>query len=528
MMKRAFYVTQGSLRVYALTEGSVRCAAEFADDDIGLRKFRHYLAGEPSEPSAMLLDIIEEEFALDSIPKLGARDRAALVARRSATKFRRTRYRVSILQGKSAPDSDEFNVLHSGLSNPELVDPWMQIILHYETPLAGIYSVPLMAPVIVSKLFSSTENVMYVAPHQGNKVRQVFLQDRELRSARLSQGPGVAADTYAQFIVTETMRSRRYLERTRLLRHSEILNVCVVADGETAEEILSLSDATHSNQYHFIEPNLAIRKLAHRQLSGVDHFEEVFLAALLKRTPKYNYANSGENRFWRMQRIRNAVIGSAVAVGAGCSIFAAGFLYDVWTMESRIAEIQSQVEFLSETFRRENEKFDPIKADSFEMQHAVDTGDYLLDNRVPAPWVMNQVGAVMGDYPDIRMRELSWMAESEAAANTEPRRPGNVPQPVTVPGTSAVSAVISAEIVPFDGDMRRAFKRIDQLAADLEARTGFSESRAIEYPFDASTSAAISGEIVNETSGQTARFRIRLVYLLTASKPQARSNDEST
>ncbi len=528
MAQRVFYITQGSLRVYKLAEGSVRQVTEFSDDDKGLQEFDRYLIAQPSITSAMLLDVIEEEFALDTIPKLGARDRAILLDRRSERKFRRTPYRAAVLQGKVANDDDEYNVLYSGISNHELIDPWLQTILRYKTPLAGIYSVPMMSPDMVRKLLPGKDNFMFVAPHQGKKVRQVFMQKGALRSARLSHGPGIEAKDYAQFIVTETLRSRRYLERTRLLGNLEPLDVCVVADSETARKINALSDKNSAIDYHIVEPAVAARKLGCRKLAGTDHFEDVFVAALLRSTPKHSYAGSGENRYWIMSKISNALIGSAVLVGAVCSILAAALMSDVWVMENRITEIQSQVEFLAETYRRENEKFDPIKADSYEMQLTVDTGDYLLANRVPAPWVMNQLGAVLGDYPDMQLRELSWSTETAAQQVAEPRRRGNEPTPVAVPETSAVSAVLTAELVAFDGDMRRAFSRIDELAADLAAKSGFSESRAIEYPFETNTSAAVSGEIGNASGERLARFKIRVSYAVPKAANPVRTNDEAT
>ena len=528
MAKRVFYITQGSLRVYSLAEGSVRQVVEFSDDDEGLREFDRYLIAQPDVASAMLLDVIEEEFALDTIPKLSARDRAALILRRCERKFRRTPYRNAVVQGKAADHGDVFSVLYSGISNHELIDSWLQIIMQYKTPLIGIYSVPQMAPAMIRKLYSGSGNVMFIAPHQGKKVRQVFMQGGALRSARLSQGPGIEARDYPKFIITEAIRSRRYLERTRMLGNLDVLEVCLVADKNTAERIRSLSDNDSAIYYHFVDPVAAAGKLGCRKLQNANCFEEVFIAALLKQTPKHSYANSGENRYWIMHKMRNALMGGAVVTAAVCSIFAAALITDAVIMENRISEIQSQVKFLAETFRRENEKFDPIKADSYEMQLAVDTGDYLLANRVPAPWVMNQLGAVLGDYPDIQLRELSWSTEAVDQAAPEPRRRTNEPIRVSISETAAVSAVLTAEIMSFDGDMRRAFSRIDQLANDLAARSAFSDSQAIEYPFDANTSAAISGEIGREGGERSARFKIRVTYAVPGAPNRPRSNDEST
>ncbi len=526
-MQRVFYVTQGSLRVWQTDASSDRVKVEFSDDDRGLQEFERFLAANPDQSSSMLIDVIEEEFSLDTIPKLGARDRTALLERRGQRKFGRTPYRVSIVGGRSAGKDKELSVVHSAISNHELVDPWLKIILDHHTPLSGIYSVPLMTPPIVKKLFGNSPRMMLVAPHQGGKLRQAFLQDGALRSARLSQGPGVADNAYAQFIVTEAMRSRRYLERTRLLRGTETLQVCIVADVGTAERVQSLVHDDQINRYQFVDPSSAAAKLGCTELRAVDHFEEVYIAAVARSRPKQSYARCGENRYWKMGRIREAIIAAAMTTAAVCTVVATVLLSDVWIFRNRISEIQSQVDFLSETFRRENEKFSPMSADSHEMQLTVDTGNYLLVNRVPVPWVMNQLGAVLGDYPDIQLRKLNWSAESAVTERPPQGRRGDASVPVVVPATQAVSVVLTADITPFDGDMRQAFARIDQLTAGIAARTSFHQTEVLSYPFDASTSAAVSGEVVGDKSSNAARFQLRVSYELTDMGQQAGGDDDS-
>ncbi len=526
MMQRVFYVTQGSLRVWQPGSAGKRAVVEFTDDDRGIRDFDRYLSANPDQGSAMLIDVIEEEFALDSIPKLGARDRDALMNRRGQRKFRSTPYRVSIYQGTPGRERRQFSVVHSAISNRELVDPWLQVILDHRTPLCGVYSVPLMAPRIIKRLFPTKGAVMFVAPHQGTRLRQIFVRDGAIQSARLSQCPAIDDDGFPNFVVTEILRSRRYLERTRLLAGMEMLKVCVIASKASADKINALVDINGTDGYQFLTPEGAARKLGHRKLRSVDHFEEIFLSAVTKRRPKHSYANSGENRYWNMQRMRAALIGTAFVTAAACSVVAAILLSDVWLLRSRIGTIQTQVQYLAETFRRENDKFNPIKADSHEMQLAVDTGDYLLANRVPVPWVMNQLGTVLGDYPDIKLQQLQWLTESPPEPNPDRRR-RDVAAPVSVPVTNGVSAVITADIEPFDGNMRQAFSRIDALAADIEARTHFNRANAIEYPFDANTSAAVSGEMVGDPGSQTARFRLRVYYALPDVVPAQEDFDGS-
>lgn len=513
-IRRIFYVTQDSLSVWSYGRGGSRLVVEFHDDDKGLRAFEAYLATSADHKSAMLVDVIEEEFFPDVIPKLGARDQHSLIQRRAQRKFRRTPFRVSLLQGKANKSSDEKNVLHSAIVNHELLDRWLQVILAHCTPIAGIYSVPHIAQKIIKELHPSSGNVMFVAPHQTNKLRQVFVSDGKLRSARLSQSPGVDDPTYAQVVVTEAGRSRRYLERTRLLSSLEVLEVCVIADDETATQISGITANDDSIEYTFIDPASATAKLHCEALVNSDCFEQAYVSALARRQPSRSYAVSGERRYWTMQKIRSGVINSATIAAATCSILAAAMFSDAWLVNRQIIEVDAQVEQLAETFRRENERFDPVKADSYEMKLAVDSGDFILANRVPVPWVMNQLGAVMGNYPTIQALELRWTAETPAAENARRQRPGEAPLPVPIPQVNAVSAVLSGSISPFDGDMRGAFALIDQFAAEMKAQTNFTDAAVLEYPFDASTSSSVSGEIVGDQTSNEVSFRVRVSYAL--------------
>ena len=302
--ERIFYMTQGSMSIWMPRADSVVEVAAFADDDEGLRQFDAYQNGVGEKPSAMLIDVIEEEFALETIPKLGSRDRNSLIERRCQNKFRRTPYRQSIFQGKAGRRSDEFNVLHSAVSNHELVDPWLQIILKHRTPLSGVYSVPLIAPSIYKRLFSSNRSVMFVAPHQGNKLRQVFMDAGHLRSARLSQAPAVDDDAYAQFIVSEALRSRRYLERTRMLNNMQVLEVCVVADPATAAKVAELSNAEEATDFSFISVAEAGKKLLGRECAAADRFEETYLDYVARHRAKHDYTKAGESRYWSMRNLR--------------------------------------------------------------------------------------------------------------------------------------------------------------------------------------------------------------------------------
>ncbi|MDH3429851.1 MAG: hypothetical protein OEQ14_07515 [Gammaproteobacteria bacterium] len=526
--RRAFYVTQDSLAIWHHDKSELQEVEVFPADDTGLRRFDAYLAANHAQPCFVLMDVIEEEFAPDTIPRLGMRDRAALTQRRLQRKFPGTPYRLPVYQGRKSRSSDEAVVVHSAISNNELLDPWLQIILRHEVALTGIFSVPLLAPDLLGCLRKTALPALLITQHQSDRLRQAFMQNGQVQSARLSQCMPISDEEYPQFVLTEIGRSRRYLERTRLLSSMEQLDVYIVADSNLAERILACAQSDSPLQIHFIKPEAAAKRVGIRTVPRPDNLETLYLATSFRRRPKHSYAVSGEERFWRMRRLRGAIIGVALSVAAACSVASGLHLSEAWLIKRQSAEIDRQYSQLSEAFRRENERLDPIEADSHEMKLAVDTGDFILSNRLPVPWVMQQLGFVMGNYPDVRILTLNWSAESAALDTPSRRQRGDEPMPVPVPGVTAINASVIADIAPFDGDMRKAFARIDELVEELEERTAFSHVVAVEYPLDARPQSSISGEIVGKHENGTARFRLQLRFPIEpATENTSEASDES-
>jgi len=507
--QRIFYVTQDSLTVFG-TRG-FGSEHHFADNNEGLDAFDTYLAEHPEQPSAVLLDVIEEVFVADSIPKLTGGDRRALLARRAERKFPRTPFRMSTFAGRKGPSGGEDTAVHSAVSNHELLECWLQLIARHKVPLRGIYSVPLLAAEMLPRLRKFKGPVLFLTHHQGDKLRQVFLRDGCVLSARLSQCPGVESDEHVQIVNQEIDRSRRYLERSRLLGSMEELPVCIVSSTARARAISEarLDDVPVS--FHVVSYRVAAVRLGLPEELDVEHLEALYIAELRRRLPRHNYATSGEDRYWRLHRLRQSVIGGAMAASLVCSVLAGGYAGSALRLADDSAAIEKQVAQLTSTLRQDNELYSPIHAGSHEMKLAVDTGDYILANRVPAPWVLIELSRVLESHPDVRIATMSWStAEPVSGQPTGQRTPV---QSVPVAPVSRVEARLGAVLEGHDADLREGFRRIEMLAEAFRRDSRFNEVAVLEYPIDASPSAAVSGEIGATTGEEGLRFELRLTYV---------------
>ncbi len=511
-IRRFFYVTQDSLAIWKASRSRLREEVRFQSGDEGFRLFSAYLESASQELSTMVVDVIEEEFVVDSIPKLSSGDRKGLIERRLSKRFPRTPYRLGIYQGRTAGEKESINVLYSAITNHELVDPWLEIVTRHKTPLAGVCSVPLLGIELLREFRRPAENALFVTQHQGGRLRQVFAKAGHPISARLSRVESVKSDEFGESLVSEIMQSRKYLERSRHLSQSDSLDVYLIADQRSAERAFSGENTRIEFRAHIIDPKKAAARFGLAENIPPENMEILYLARCIRKAPKHSYKLRGRTDYSLLLKLRNSTIGVAVAGAVTCSIASGVLFAGALTYRDSSQTIESQMVLMEETYRREHDELEPIRADSHEMKLAVDTGDFILRNSLPVEWVMQQIGNVMDDHLDMHIGQLSWKIESntrEKAPNSR-RRPGEKSAPVPIPEISSVNATLSGEIRPYDGNLRHAFAKIDELARSLEQKTDFESVAVTEYPIDARPGASVSGEVHRKGDTSLAEFSISM------------------
>ncbi|MGI9262259.1 MAG: hypothetical protein ACR2QR_09510 [Woeseiaceae bacterium] len=510
-IKRFFYVTQDSLAVWKRERTELVEEVSFQSSDSGYELFSAYLERSESGRSLMLVDVIEEEFATDSIPELSGSDRRGLISRRLLKRFARTPYRLGTFQGKRRRAEDKYNVIFSAITNHELVDPWLAIIDKHKAPLSGITSVPLVAADLLLEFRKPAENTLFLTRHQGGRLRQVFIKSGQVVSARLSRIAPDDSGESGEMLPSEIAQSRKYLERSRLLSHTDALDVYLVANTNFAQAAFK-DESGIDFQLHIIEPAEAAEKLGITGTVSELNLEVLYLARAARKSARRDYMPGNRTNYSQLLAFRHSLIALTTALAVASSIVAGAYLTRAILLRSATQTIESQITRMEETYRRENEEFEPIRADSHEMKLAVDTGDFILRNTLPIDWVMREVGSVVNDYPDVFLGQMGWEIETNAVEqNNNARRGGNDrPMPVPIPGITGVSANVNGEIRPYDGDLRRAFARIDELAARLRSDTRFDQVAVIEYPIDARPAASVSGEIRRQGDLPIASFKLSM------------------
>jgi len=217
---RIFYITTRQLTVYQWDGKVLHAEQPFDIMADGQNIFAGYLEKSPDIISTVLVDIIEEEYRNETIPHVIGSDSKAVQERKLAQVFRQTPYRACQIQGREKKGRKDDRVLLAALTNIETLGPWLQAIDKFKVPLAGIYSLPMLAPRFLGQMKIKSPYALLVTEQKNRTLRQTYLHDGKLNISRLVAFTRDSESNYPSFLKTEIEKNQRYLNSLRLLRNS--------------------------------------------------------------------------------------------------------------------------------------------------------------------------------------------------------------------------------------------------------------------------------------------------------------------
>ena len=311
-MKRIFYFTGHRFSVLHWSGKVFTGACAFEPDTRGLEKFEKYLQQSANVPTKLLIDVIEEDFRQEIVPHVGEKDRAAVVGRmldrfyRSSKQF--TYYEVI---GREKTGRKDDRVLLGAITDPSLIIPWLDVISRTETPLAGIWTLPLVSKKILKLIGATKGPVLLVSQQVNSTLRQTFFRDGKMISSRQSviNQDADNIENIGELASPEIDRTTIFLNNQHLINENEELQVHVLCSDKQVESLRQSleSDSTRKFTLHRIE-NI-------QKKIGIRNFEGSFsdgIFAWLCMTDMFTLGHYGEHK--EFTRYYYSLISSALYV----------------------------------------------------------------------------------------------------------------------------------------------------------------------------------------------------------------------
>ena len=526
--KHLLYLTNEHLLSVIWRDGKTLAAESFPVDALGQATFANYLKRWAKLRVYFLVDLIEEDFRLDTIPHVRGGDRRLLLDRKLNQMYRGTPFRHAIVLDREAAGRRDDRVLYTSITNAELLTPWLDAIDAEQAPLEGIFSAPLLSVRLLKPLGQTAKHVLLVTLHQGNHLRQSYTYLGKTKFGRMSPLGPQSINNRLVSIGEEVRKTWQYLESLRYFESGDNLHVCVLVDPD---DLNSASNAVHQQPgltFEFFDITQAAKSIGLTRPLTDSNAEWLMLHMLGRRPPANHFARqelTHRSLIWRIKQTALAAGTGALLISAtlGSANFLDGKLTtrQVKQIQGEMVRIEQERQLIMSALPTSNVAPDVMgNTVSFYNQTVNDAPDFAR--------ALIAVSRILSRFPNAELSDLTW------AATTDPDKPSAnaavlaldlPPKPSIATNTSNVNSgaaiapangryfqvlILAAKLGAFNQDQRQALEQIIALKTAIETDLG-ATVRVLALPLDPSAKVSLRGSAKPTPDNTEAQFALKIV-----------------
>ena len=521
--KRLLYFTAGGVSAFRWKGGRLEAEETFAQREEGVAAFAQYLTRRPTALYYLLADVVEEDFATDSIPAVRGSDRRELLARKLSQRYRDTSLALTLSLGtRSVGDRREEHMLFSSFTNTQQFQPWLTALGTHEARLVGLYSPPLLAPLVGARLGYKQEHYLLVTVEKAG-LRQTFVHQGAVRFSRLGRITENDATKTAAACAAESARIQQYLVSLRILsRDGPRLKAVVLAPAADWQAYTDICVSNAQIDYEVLKEEDAAQRCGLKSAPAESTAEALFLHVLAGTQVGAQFASDTLRRQYHLWRARLALLTVGAAVFAFCLLLSGFKMLDMYGVNESAgadrrleAAAQQQYARIQATFPKTPTSTDRLDA------IVKNYGALRAQTRGPEGLLL-QISRALANLPQIEIDSIDWDAsKAPAAAQTAASQSNAAKAGEAAPAAAAANAnanakpedirqyaTIQGHVVSTQAsDFRTVTQLVDQFAGALRGQPGIQlVSRRL--PFDISAGQSLSGDIGAARETEVPRFTI--------------------
>jgi hypothetical protein len=485
--RRLLYLDAHQLSALLWQSGELADEGVFAANADGLRKFSDYLGERGKSVFTILVNSSEESFHTERIPFLRGTDRRNVVERKLGQLFFNKALTASLSLGYEKSTRKDERVLFAALNDANVFVPWLAAIKAAGGTLSGIYSLPLLVPVLLKKLRIAPQRSLFLSI-QDQSIRQSYLEAGELNFSRLAPLPDAGIATIAQAFSTETQTLRQYLASQRLIGRKEMTTAFVLAHEDALPDIAARCVDNETIHYQFIGIEECAQKIAMKILPASSHCEALFLHLLASSPPKIQFANDAQRHGYHLARIESLLLGAGALALSACLLVSLQLTVETREVGEAAVALASEAALSRQRYQDIVQTFPPLATTTESLRQVFERHQRLA--QVFPDRLFRELGDALETLPEVEIEAIDWNAgagSTAAPASPAPATPagngGNVSEAIVLRGT--------LKLAP-DVDARRTLAVFDKLVLALNANPAL-RVEIVKRPFDIGSAQALKG-----------------------------------
>lgn len=518
--RRLLFLDANLLSAYLWKDGQLLLEENFATDSKGQETFAAYLPAHRKSLFYLLAEVVEEGFQADVIPHVQGSDRTVLLKRKIDQYFFGTPLSLAFTLGRETSGRHDDKILFFALTRPQFFEPWLAALRTAECQLAGVYSMPLIATVLVNLLSSKTpvespRFLLVTLTHGG--LRQSFFENGKLRFSRLTPLLSESLDEIAGACALETARIQQYLIGQRLLDRGVVLPTLVLVHPSQTDSFRARCANTSDLRFEFIDLVAEAGRLKLKTLPEDSHSEALFLHLMARKSPPQQFADASERRLFRLWQTRLALNSAALVILLSCMIFSGRQLIRVYQLGDNTEQVQQQAQVAGQRYALALKTLPAMPFSSATLRVVIDRYDSLVKHTATPETMYQRISEALQQVTRVELDRLDWkVGRNPEEGLPASGGPGKQPAPANSPNSTELFVIVDiyAQLpMTLKNDERTLKSIIDAFSASL-SKDGKVQARILKLPFDVESTKSLKSGDENAAVVEAPKFALRLIQKL--------------
>lgn len=492
-MKQVFFITDDRMTAMLWQGSQLISKHEF--DDSKMPKLAEYLESSKDIVASIIVDVLEEEISLTTIPHVSAHERKFLIDRTLTRLHRGVEFSTANIIGREKNKRRDDRLLVSGMTSSNVLMKWLDVFNQHDLLIKGIYSLPLIAGSILDVLKIKKGLTLLVSRQSKNFIRQSIFKDGQLFYSRnIPSSQNLEIEAFS----VDLQKTRKYLENQKFLSTDDRVDVLILASDRFYKQLAGLDELLPDMDISYVQHNSVQKMLGIKSDSTISG-REIFSSLLLGSFTKNHYGRGGDLVRYK-NKIRDRVVNySSVLVALVLIPMTSVFYIDIEVLDHKVKGVQEQLSVLKAHNDRLENDLEKLPAKAKQMKLFVNNvSDVKAANQKNIKESLIAISKIFHAYENIFLVSLSWnLNETEYKLTNKNLSRSQRGRVVTNSTKDGHVVEIEAKVDLSNLSNQNALRVVDNFVASLKKLEAVSSVTIIKQAIKASSKDSMRGTLSN-------------------------------
>ena len=378
----------------------------------------------------------------------------------------------------------------AALTNNAFFAPWLNVIGYADVALAGIYSLPLLAPSLLKKLGIADKHCLLLTV-QDQSIRQSYFENGELHFSRLTPLNNSSIGGIAQTFAAETLKLQQYLASQRLIGRNQPITAYILAHAGALKAIQASCTNTATIHYSVLDIEDCAKKTGLKAPPPDTHCEQLFLNLLVTSPPRLQFANDDQRHVHHLDQIRSALRGFGALALLGCLLFSGRLLFESYSIAQEAEALRSEASVSRQRYDEIVQTFPPIPTNNETLRQVIDRYAELESGNAAPDGLYREISRALQSVPAAELDSIDWRVGNGAEAPAD--MAGSRTSAANAAPDDSETAVLRGTLkLGPDANARQMLHAFNELVEALQANPALRVD-VLQRPFDIEPGKSLKG-----------------------------------